>query len=213
LKNGMKYTPVLTFEKIQYNRDLFSERQALYRSRGLDLLKSRESMLDKAGALKGNILDIGSGRGIMALALARAGYNFVSIDNDEEMLETTALNLAYENLLSAAKLYAMDAYSLEFGEHYFNNIFTVEAIHHMYDVSGFFSEINRVLSPGGKVVMADFNEKGMGIIDAVHGAEGREHKRSPIGQAEAEGWFERSGYRSEKYQDECHWIIIAHKKE
>ncbi|MEA3490239.1 MAG: class I SAM-dependent methyltransferase [Candidatus Omnitrophota bacterium] len=208
----MKYTPALTGKQIEDNHNLFEERRSVYKEKGLDFLKSREFILEKTGPLQGNILDIGSGKGIMALSLARAGYRFTSIDNDEEMLRITALNLAYEDLLLQAELYVMDAYSLEFGEKSFNNVFIVEALHHMDDIEGIFSEVDRVLSKDGKLVLADFNRDGMKIVDHVHGHEGREHRSSFIGKDEADSWLVRNGYKIRRYEDKCHWILIAGKE-
>jgi len=208
----MKYMPELTDKQIQDNHKLFDERRNLYKAKGLDFLKSREFILEKAGPLQGNILDVGSGKGIMALSLAKVGHSFTSIDKDEEMLKITALNLAYEDLLSKAELYVMDVYSLEFGENSFNNVFIVEALHHMDDVEGVFSEVDRVLSPEGELVLADFNKEGMEIVDLVHGHEGRKHKTTLIGMGEAEGRLKLNGYNVKRYEDKCHWILIADKK-
>jgi ubiquinone/menaquinone biosynthesis C-methylase UbiE len=209
----MKYSPVLTDEQIQKNNDIFKKRQDLYRGKGLDFPKSREFILDKAGILTGDILDVGSGRGVMALALTRAGYRVVSIDKNEEMLMTTALNLAYENLLAMAELHIMDAYSLEFSDSGFNNVFIVEALHHITDIPGVFLEVDRVLSPGGKLVRSDFNKKGMGIIDLVHGSEGHKHENSFMGKDESENWLDRNGYKAKIYENECHWVLVAQKSD
>jgi len=204
--------PVFTSKQIEDNHNLFNERRNFYKAKGLDFLKSREFILEKAGPLQGDILDIGSGKGIMVLMLVKAGYSFISIDNDVEALEITALNLAYENLLSRAELHVMDVYSLKFKENSFDNIFIVEALHHMHDISGVFAEVDRVLSPGGKLILADFNRKGMDIVDLVHRHEGRKHKTSCIGREEAESWLGRKGYSIKRYEDKCHWILIAGKK-
>ena len=208
----MKYTPALTDKQVQDNHKLFNGRRNLYKKKGLDFLGSREFILEKAGPLQGNILDIGSGKGIMALSLAKAGHSFTSVDNNEEMLRITALNLAYKNLLSKAELYVMDAYSLEFDANSFDNVFIVEALHHMDDIEGVFSEVDRVLSKKGKLVLADFNRKGMEIVDLVHGHEGRKHESSFIGREEAESWLNRNGYKIKRHEDKCHWILIAEKR-
>ena len=209
----MEYMSNLTSEQIRENNKVYAERQALYRGKGLNFLKSREFILDKTGTLTGNILDVGSGRGVMALALARAGHRVVSIDKNEEMLLTTALNLAYENLLDLAELHVMDAYSLEFSDGGFDNIFIVEALHHIEDIDGFFSEVDRVLSPQGKLVVADFNKKGMRIVDLVHGDEGNKHENSFVGEDEAKNWLDSNGYKVKSYEDACHWVLIAHKND
>lgn len=206
-----KYAPEFTDREIRDAHELFEERRNVYRKEGLDFLKSREFILEKAGSLNGNILEVGSGRGITALSLARAGYSFTSVDNDEEMLKIAALNLAHENLLENVTLYLMDAYSLEFDEESFDNVFMIEALHHMDDMEGLFSGINRVISPGAKLVLADFTKKGYSIIERVHEREGRAHGKSQLGRTEAQDWLSEQGFDLENYEDTCHWLIIAKK--
>lgn len=208
----MKYVPEFTRKEIEDNRLVFEERRRLYKKTGLDFLKSREFILGKAGRLSGNVLEIGSGRGVTALSLARAGYDFTSIDNDKEMLKVTAMNLAGEGLLDKADLRVMNAYSLGFKGKSFDSIFVIEALHHMEDAEGIFREIDRVLSAGGKLVLADFNKKGRKIIEKVHGSEGRTHKSSRIGKREAEEWLTRHGYKVKSREDTCHWVIVAKKE-
>jgi ubiquinone/menaquinone biosynthesis C-methylase UbiE len=207
----MKYKPVLTEKQIEDNHKIFYERYSLYRKKGLDFLKNREFILEKAGSLGGSILDIGSGKGIMALALAKAGYDLISVDKNEETLRIAELNLAYEKLLSKVDFYVMDAYSLVFDNESFNNVFMVEALHHMDDMNALFSEIDRVLSPRGKFVLADFNDKGMDIVDIIHRNEGRSHDSFSVGREEAINWLENKRYSLKRYEQECHWLLVADK--
>ena len=80
----MRYTPRLGRKKIEENHRYFSERVLLYKKKGLDLVKSREFILRKAQPLPGSILELGTGAGHTTVALAKAGYDFVSIDKDKE---------------------------------------------------------------------------------------------------------------------------------
>ena len=192
----MKYVPKLTEKEIEDNHRLFEERRDLYANKDLDFLKSREFILEKARPLEGDILDIGSGKGIMALSLVKAGYSITSVDNNEEMLRIAALNLAYEKLLSKVELYVMDAYSLDFKENSFNRIFMVEALHHIEDINGIFVEIDRVLAGTGKLILADFNENGMKIVDQAHRQDGNVHENSFVGKEAASGWL--SSHNSHK---------------
>ena len=208
----MKYVPEFTKKEIEDNRLVFEERRRLYKKMGLDFLKSREFILGKAGRLSGNVLEIGSGRGVTAVSLARAGYGFTSIDNDTEMLKVTAMNLAGGGLLDKADLRVMDAYSLEFGKNTFSNIFIIEALHHMENIEVVFREVDRVLAKGGKLVLADFNKKGNRIVEKVHGSEGHTHKSSHIGKREAEEWLIRHGYKVTSLENTCHWVIVAKKE-
>ncbi|MDD4013496.1 MAG: methyltransferase domain-containing protein [Candidatus Omnitrophica bacterium] len=200
-----------TDKEIKANRRVFEERTGLYRKKGLDLLKAREIILKRSGKLKGKILEIGTGRGVTALALARAGHRITSVDNDRGMLKVAALNLCHEKLLSKASFRVMDAYSLEFKDRSFDNVFVVEALHHLYDAERFFGEVDRVLSDRGKLILADFNTKGKAIIGHVHLSEGRKHKISPLGKREAKSWLIGHGYEIKIYDEDCHWVIIAEK--
>ncbi|MBD3426826.1 MAG: methyltransferase domain-containing protein [Candidatus Omnitrophica bacterium] len=208
----MEYKPDLTKEDILKNRILFEERNSFYMDRGLDFQKSRRFILEKAGDPDGNILDIASGKGIMALALARAGYDLTTLDRDEEMLRLTALNLAGEGLLDRVRLFIMDAGRLDFEDASFNCVFMVDALHHMEEIEKVFSEIDRVLEKGGKLVLADFNEKGMDIVERAHHAEGREHENKSLGEEDALRWLAAKGYAVESWQADCHWVVVARKK-
>lgn len=207
----MKYEMRFTEQEIEENHQMYMLRQNIYKSRGLDFAKHREFILGKAGILEGPILEIGAGKGKTALSLAREGYDITSIDSDEEMLKITAMTLSYEKLLPKADLQLMDAYSIKFDSGSFNNVFMIEALHHMKDVGAIFTEIDRVLSPGGKFILSDFNEKGMEIVDHIHELEGHIHENSFAGKDEATRWLSCQNYMIENHEDECHWVIIAAK--
>ena len=207
----MQHIPRLDPKEVEENHKHFTERISLYKDKYLDFIKSREFILKKAYPLQGNILEIGAGTGHTTLALAKAGYNFVSIDKDEEALKTAALNLAYEKMLSSAKFYTMDAKSLTFKSRTFKNIVCVSLFHHIDEIDKVLSEIDRVLCAGGKVVLADFNEKGMAIINNVHRQEGRVHENSNIGRDYIYSYFHGLGYEIKDYEDGYHWLLIAEK--
>ncbi|MBU1006254.1 MAG: class I SAM-dependent methyltransferase [Candidatus Omnitrophica bacterium] len=208
----MRYDPKFTKEEIAENHKYFTERMALYKSLGQDFTGSREFILDKAGALKGSILEVGSGSGYMALTLAKAGYNFASIDNDMESLKKTALNLAYENLLPKVELRLMDGKSLSFKNGSFDNIFAINMFHHIDGVDDILSEMDRVLRQSGKIITSDFNRQGMDMIDAMHKKEGRVHTNFGVTEGHVYSYFSDLGYEINKHEDDYHWVIIAKKK-
>jgi ubiquinone/menaquinone biosynthesis C-methylase UbiE len=107
------------------------ERTELYRQKALDRLKTRQFILHLAHHLRSNILEIGAGRGYTTLTLAKLRYEVGGVDNDEEMLKITALNLTYYGLLRQVRLFKMDATSLLFEDLSFNNIITVDVFHHL----------------------------------------------------------------------------------
>ena len=215
----MQYIPKLKPHEIEENHQHFSERVSLYKKRGLDFLRSREFILEKAGSLHDSILEIGSGTGYTTLALAQAGYKFITIDPDLEALKTTALNLAYpecrnildENLLKKVKFYVMDGKSLSFADKRFRTVVAIDLFHHITDVDKMFSEIDRILCADGKIILADFNKNGMKIVSSVHKEEGRVHQDSGVSKDYVYSYFHSLGYEIKKYEDRCHWVLIGKK--
>ena len=208
----MQYIPELTDKEIEENCKHFSERLSLYKKRGLDLLRSREFILEKAGTLEGSILEVGSGNGYTTLVLAKAGYEFIAIDNDKESLKTTALNLAYANVLPRVKLYLMDGKSLGFTDNSFSNVVNVGLLHHINEVDEMFAEADRVLCANGKLILADFNKRGMEIVNSVHKEEGRVHIDCGVTKDYVYSYFHRLGYDIKSYEDSCHWLLIVRKR-
>jgi len=207
----MQFIPDISTKEIKAGHKRFKDRISIYKRSGLDFMGSRELMLNKAEPLQGNILEIGTGTGYMTIALARAGYKFISVDRDEEALKITALNLAYEKVLGNVTFYMMDGRSLTFSDESFSNVVVVNLFHHINNVEEMFSEIDRVLSPGGKAVLADFNKKGMDIVDGVHKEEGRIHENSGVSKGCVYSYFKNLVYEIEEYNEKCHWLLIAKK--
>jgi len=208
----MQYSPELCEKDIEENHRHFDERVSLYRGKGLDFVKSRDFILQKAHPLEGSMLEIGSGTGYTALALAKAGHKFASVDNDKEALNITALNLSHADVLSNVKLYVMDGACMTFESASFKNIICVNLFHHIDKVNKMLSEIDRVLCANGKVVLADFNRTGMKIVDAVHEKEGRMHKNSEVKKEDVYSYFSGLGYEIRAYEDNCHWLLVGIKK-
>lgn len=207
----MQYIPKLTSEEVEQNHQHFSKRVSLYKQRDLDFLNSREFIFEKAGCLQGRVLEIGSGTGYTTLALAKAGYKFISIDKDKEALKITALNLAYEHLLANVKFYEMDGKLLGFADNSFESVVIVNLFHHINGVIEVLSEADRVLCSNGKLILADFNKRGMEIIDSVHKEEGRIHIDCGITKDYVYSYFHGLGYELKSYEDRCHWALIGEK--
>jgi len=208
----MKYIPRFTHKDVLENHKRFTERVKLYKKLGLDFTNIGEFILKKAEPLKNNILEIGTGNGYTALALAKRGHKFISIDNDKESLKRASLNLAYEKLLSSVEFYDMNARSLSFKDESFHGIVIVNFFHHIKDVNGILSEIDRVLCEDGKIIMADFNKRGIKIIDGVHKNEGHIHENSGVTKDYICSYFKGLGYRMDDYKEKHHWILVGEKK-
>lgn len=208
----MKQFLNLTDRDIQENHARYVERLEFYKKRGFDQIKTRQSILEKILPLDGNILEIGIGRGHTTLALTIAGYQLTAIDNNPEMIMTTALNIAYEALFSSVRLFMMDVHSLSFKNESFKNIITVDFFHHINGLSETLSEINRVLKINGKVITADLSEKGRKLMKSVHKKESPIHEETNKNKDYIYSYLNSQGYELKMYNDEWHWILIGKKR-
>jgi ubiquinone/menaquinone biosynthesis C-methylase UbiE len=105
----------------------------------------------------------------------------------------------------------MDGSSLDFSAESFNSVFVINLFHHVNNVDRMLSEIDRVLCCNGKAFLADFNKRGMKIVDCVHREEGRIHQDSGIGRDLVYSYFKHLGYVIESYNEECHWLLVISK--
>lgn len=209
----MKYIPKITDKQVKENYKHFKQRISIYKKKGLDFEASRRFILEKALPLKDKILEIGTGKGHMTLTLAKAGYKIATIDNDKDVLNVAACNLSHEDVLSKVEFFLMDACHLSFKENFFSNVVCINFLHHIQDISRVLLEIDRVLSYNGKIILADFNEKGSNIIKSVHQNEGKEHAYPVADKKEIKSYLEESGYKVKVYDSDYHWVIVGIRKD
>ena len=89
------------------------------------------------------VLDIGAGRGRSTEMNMRGKCRFVAgVDPDEIVLENP--------LLDEARIQEPPDYVIPFDDGSFDVVFCNSVLEHVADVNGFFTEVNRVLTPGGR---------------------------------------------------------------
>ena len=191
------------------NHQKYVERLDFYRSYGYDLEKERERILDRALPFSGKILDVGTGKGHFALALAKRGFSFISIDLSDEEQKTALLNLRYYGLDKQVTLRKEDAQALSFPDQSFDVIFSINVFHHLEKPERVLREMERVVRPAGKIVLSDFNAKGFEIINACHTLEGKVHDRSKHDLREAKDYFLSTGFDVDEFESAVQRTIIA----
>lgn len=169
----LKPTP----EEIEKNRELYLERQDLYRKFGYDGELAINFILDAAGDIEPPVLDIGTGKGFTATELARRGVPVTSVDISDERMRGAFLIAKAAGVDGLIEYNIADANDLPFDDEKFNLVAMVNALHHIEDYSGVLSEISRVLKPGGRLLVTDFTEEGFAILGRIHESEGRVHER------------------------------------
>lgn len=201
----MKYSR----KEIESNHALRVERDAVHRRHGYDPDRNHAFILSRALPLRGRVLEIGTGKGRFLVALLRHAARVTTIDVDPAEQRCARLNVAYEKPPGRARFVIADARALPWKDASFDAIVSVNALHHMTRIPTVLREILRVVRPGGKIVLADFSERGFAIMDRIHRSEGRRHLRRPFDFAEIVRRLEEQGWRPARFRARAQEGLVA----
>jgi len=103
------------------------------------------------------VLDIGCGRGEMALFCAKKGATVVGIDYASEAIKLAKFiqSKRPSNIKEKMSFYIMDAKKLTFEDSFFDIVILTDVVEHLYpeELEKVFKEIKRVLKKDGKVII------------------------------------------------------------
>ena len=156
---------------------------------GYDRLAAVSFILDEAGPLDGPVLDVGTGMGITARALAGRDLDVVSVDPNRQDQEVASALADRPELSARIRFMATGAASLPFPDGHFGAAVAVDVLHHLEDGRVALAELARVVKPGGAVVLADFSREGFELVRRVHVSEGRVHPEGPVTMDWARGFL------------------------
>jgi len=173
----------------------YEMRMALYRSLGYDRLAATRYAVDQLGTFDGDVLDVGSGQGLLAIELGRRGGLVTSIDSNADEQRVGVANAGHQGVAERIAFLTADARMMPFDDGSFGAVAMMDALHHLEDAPAIFSEMRRVLAPGGKILLAEMTAEGFAIVARVHRSEGRVHPVGPVTVAAAVNWFVSRGFR------------------
>ena len=193
------------------NNQLIKEQEKLklFKKYGYDMFKARNFILAKATPIQGRVLEVGTGRGHTAVALARKGIKFTSIDLDKKAQSAARLNLRIMKLNKYVLLKIMNAEKLHYPDNYFDSVISVNFIHHADHPGKCIDEMVRVAKD--KLVVADINQKGQRIMKKVHALDGYKHATSKMSMLGVKKYLESKRLLVKIYRDVCQTVIIAKK--
>jgi len=190
----------------------YLERRALYKSFGYDIDKERRFILKQAMPLRGRILEAGTGKGHFALTLAKAGYSFVTFDISPDEQRFAKLIIAHAGLKKQVDFRIENAERTSFASGSFDAIFLVNVLHHLSNPYLVIDELIRILSPKGKLILADFSEEGLRVMDKIHSLKGDTHEAGEISLAQAEEYLLRKGFSTKRSQTMHQYVLVSRRK-
>jgi nitrogen fixation NifU-like protein len=191
------------------NHRKYVTRLKQYRSKGYDIPAIREKMAQLISDLpKGaKILDVGCGKGHLALAIARSGRNCSAIDISNDEIYYARLNAIFFDVIDQIDLQLQDARQLKFESQSFDAVVSAALFHHLIHSKLVLNEMLRVCKSPGKIVISDLNEQGQQAVAAVHCEESREHVMCGWSIKEIKSWFENKGFRPTIFEEDGETII------
>ncbi|MFC1675406.1 class I SAM-dependent methyltransferase, partial [Candidatus Omnitrophota bacterium] len=196
-------------KEVAENHQLYLKRKEFYKSFGYDIDRERKFILDKAQPIFGDILEVGTGKGHFALALAQEGYRFMSIDISEEEQKYAKLNLEYFGFKDLIDFKIENAEQMSFQDKSFDIIFSINTIHHLNNPYKVIDELARIVSFEGKIVLSDFTGEGLKLMDKIHESEGRKHQAGKVSLADIEKYLLSRGFTVEKDKDKFQQVLVA----
>ena len=189
-----------------------NDRLKLFKKHGYDIPKARSYIIEKAGLKKsGSMLEVGTGRGHMATALARRGFKLTSIDLDKKAQGVAKTHLKAIKGGKSAILKIMNAEKLRYKDGSFDQVISVNFIHHANNPARCLKEMIRVAR--NKLIIADINKRGEWVMEKVHRLDGHNHALSKMSLKEMEALLKNAGMKFKTYKDTCQTVLIAKKGE
>jgi 2-polyprenyl-3-methyl-5-hydroxy-6-metoxy-1,4-benzoquinol methylase len=195
--------------EILENHKKYLERQALYKSFGYDVDKERDFILEQSKPVQGRILEAGTGKGHFALALAKAGYSFVTFDISAEEQRFAKLNIAHFGFEKQVDFRIENGEHTSFVDGSFDTVFSVNVLHHLRNPYQVIDELIRLISTQGKLILADFTEEGFKVMDKIHGLEGNTHEVGQVSMQDAESYLIKKGFLAKKAKSVYQCVLIA----
>lgn len=186
------------------------KRLAQLKKYGYDILQERNFALRKAGFKKGkSFLEVGTGRGYMALTLAQKGFEVTTIDSNRKIQRSARSIIKHYHLKKLVCFKIMNAEQLKFKNSSFDYVLAVNFIHHADNPIRCLREMARVAKE--RILIVDVNKRGAHILEKVHTREGHRHQRSKIRFSTIREFFHKAKMKVKTYRSRCQTIIIAEK--
>lgn len=178
------------------------DRRRVLRERGYDVDAMRFRVVECGRPVTGEVLDVGTGPGRLAILLAKEGGTEVAtVEFEGEGIEVARRNARAAGVEDRICFLQGDAARLPFPVESFDLVASANLIHHMAEPARAVGEMVRVCRPGGRVVVADMNPAGLDLLTEVHAQFGGLHETGMMTVAEAVDTLPAQGLAIERWEE------------
>lgn len=152
-----------------------SWKRCAYEGSGRDSWQQPDRVVEALALAPGrNVADLGAGTGYFTARLARAvapGGTVFAVDVDADVLEELGDRMTEEGVTNVERVVASFA-DTKLPDASVDLVFTVNTFHHFEDRPTYFQNLKRVLKPGGRVAVIEFDgSKGLFVRWFGHSSE------------------------------------------
>lgn len=189
-----------------------TENDRFIKELGYDLIgECREAVSLAAFDRHKQVLDVATGSGRMAATLLQAGYSVISGDIDPAVQEKARARLQESGLVGAVFL-TLDAACMPF-DNKFASVACANAIHHMSDPVAALSEMTRICSKDGKLMIIEFSINGLDVMEVLHKHKhNRQHSRGVLNEEGIEAQLLSGFSHVERHELKLNNVWVASKK-
>jgi len=190
----------------------YFDRKTMCKFYGYDVDKERDFIIEQAQPIHGRILEVGTGKGHCALALAKAGYHFVTFDISDNEQHFAKFLLAYFGFEKSVDFRIENAEHTHFADKSFDTIISVNVLHHLQQPYRVIDELLRLKSGKGKIIIADFTTEGFKVMDIIHRTEGNVHEVCMGTLTNVEAYFVQKGFSVTMEKSTYQCVLIAQER-
>jgi len=139
-------------------------------SLGIDVLWRQKALRSIGSSAPENILDLATGTGDFALMAARKfpGARITGIDLSDRMLEIANTKIRAKKFPQAIEFIRADCLQTPFPENKFDLATLAFGIRNFADLDAGCREINRILKPGGRILILELSRPSNRLISALY---------------------------------------------
>ncbi|HOW27160.1 MAG TPA: peptidoglycan DD-metalloendopeptidase family protein [Elusimicrobiota bacterium] len=191
------------------NHAAFLQRLEFYDGNGCDFIAERDFIYRQCLPLSGVLVEIGTGKGHFSLTLARNGHRFSSVDVNAVDQSIARMNLAYYGCDHRADFILADAERLPFPTGSIDVVVSVNVIHHLEHPRAVAQELIRVLKDHGKIILSDFTDRGMEMVNRCHSLEGKSHDSFHRQMGEVRRFLDAGGFTEKTICSAQQEVMVA----
>lgn len=190
----------------------FENRLAHYRALGHDREAAVRWVVDTLPAAATRVLDVGTGKGLVALELARRGVEVVSVDPDAAELALARARIEAAAPPGPVRFLHCSVADLLPGWGPLPAAVMMDVLHHLGPPEPVFFALTRLVAPGGVLVVAEFDPQGFELVARVHRQEGRDHRVGPVTMAVALSLLSHLGWTAGvRHNGHLHELLVFYR--